>query len=286
MAAEHSLRYPTAVVAIALGAATFCASSAAATLPEAVTSVVKSTVPAAVAALPAASPPDAAPPSTPPATTPSPLASPPAAPATPRVPSSPLRTTPAAETTRVVVAAVTSATGKATELAAPPTRDTPTPVHLNDDGAGNPPAAVAKTADRARSAAAAGGAPAKPAPGGAPRSIGTAQAAQPRWWLARVWPAVALRGGEGPTQPTWWGGGGSPPAPRLAHRAPADSQPGSTGPPPPTRVAAPGGTTRPTPTGIPVPASRELTLFVIFSFAALLALLASTIWTELRARYR
>jgi hypothetical protein len=58
------------------------------------------------------------------------------------------------------------------------------------------------------------------------------------------------------------------------------------GSPPPPYVVTPEDTTRTTPAAIPLPAGREITFFVIFAFVALLALLASSIWAELRARYR
>jgi hypothetical protein len=129
-----------------------------------------------------------------------------------------------------------------------------------------------------------GTAPRRLAAGGAPPSIRSAREAPLRRWLARVWPAIALAGD-------------SPASARLGDalaltvvditrlllsgtvRADAGGVLGA------AENANAANASRTGPVGIPLPGGREITLFVIFSFVALLALLLSTVWVEVRSKY-
>jgi hypothetical protein len=132
----------------------------------------------------------------------------------------------------------------------------------------------------------AGTAPRRLAGPSAPPSIESARAAPLQRWLARVWPAIEL-GRDGSALATWEGG---PPRTALdvvarllvmgAARASATADPTLS-----AHAARSDAAARPAPVGIPVPDRREITFFVIFSFAALLALLLSTLWVEVRSKY-
>jgi hypothetical protein len=118
----------------------------------------------------------------------------------------------------------------------------------------------------------------------APPSIGSAQAAPLRRWLAYVWPAIALgRNGEvlakGETLPPLTLAGVARLLVMGATRASSGGDPR-----PSAHAVTPEGP-RAAPNGTLVPGGAEITSFVIFSFVALLALLISAAWMEVRSKY-
>jgi hypothetical protein len=129
----------------------------------------------------------------------------------------------------------------------------------------------------------------KPAgPDKAPVSIGTARAAPLHQWLARIWPAIELGGRDKepalPILPALARVAGALRASHAAQlgvlgigRASDSPVPAGNAIAPSNRFGADSGL---------VPSDRGFALFTTFYFAAVLALLASTIWTRLRARYR
>ncbi len=285
-------RIPVAVVGVVLSAASFGVTSASATLSGDVTGVVGSLVPPATVPV-APSPPSPPPPATPPA---------PTAPAVPQVPvklptgvmpaSSPSSSpapAPSGNTTEVPspaadVPSVGGTTGAARKAASSvPSGETS--VRQSDRGASAPTSEVGATEVDARTS----GAPRrKLAAASAPPSIKTGRAAPLRRWLARVWPAIAL--GPDGASPAQWGDrrpeGTRPPTVFDAARLLLLGIARASGDPAPSENPARPSASPAAPNDGSLPGGREITSFVIVSFAALLALLASSVWVELRARYR
>ncbi len=120
----------------------------------------------------------------------------------------------------------------------------------------------------------------------APPSVGSARPAPLRRWLAYVWPAIALgRNGEalakGETLPPLTLAGLA----RLLVMGATRASGSGDGDPMPSAHATPPDVPRAAPNGTLVPGGAEITSFVIFSFAALLALLISAAWMEVRSKY-
>lgn len=118
----------------------------------------------------------------------------------------------------------------------------------------------------------------------APPSIGSARPAPLRRLLAYVWPAIALgRNGEalakGKTLPPLTLAGFA----RLLVMGATRASGG--GDPSPSGQAVTSDAPRAAPNGTLVPGGPETTSFIIFSFAALLALLISAAWMEVRSKY-
>jgi hypothetical protein len=284
MAARHFPfpRYRISVVlaGLALNAAAFGATPAPASLVGEVEGTVRSVVPPVT--VPTAPPPDPAPA---PSTSPSPPA---AAPAAPQVP---------VELPAKVAGSVAGGdTAEAAKEATSPAREDSRAVAGGSDAIAPPDEGGARAAPSGSGAAGGGDAASgartvapKRAAREAPPAIRPAKAAAPWRWLARVWPAIELgRDGPAPALLAKLEDGrplalsdaaqllvlgidqssGESAKPALAaHPIAAD--------PPPTA-----------PYGGLAPDDRGFALFVIFYFAAVLAALASTVWTKLRTRYR
>jgi hypothetical protein len=282
MATKHPMRYriPVALAGVALNAAAFGVGSASATLLEEVAGAAKSVAPPVT--VPAApSLPSTAPPSTPPAPVAAPVA--PQAPA--KLPTSVTQTSsPSSTEVSSPVADVPSAGGVtgAPKKATSPTGSGEALARQSGHGAS---ASTSEVGTAGGAALTSGRAPRKPSAPSAPPSIRSAEVAPLRRWLARVWPAIEL--GRGEAVLAKWEDTRTRPLtvfdpPRLfllgIARASGDPTPSEHSATPNDPLAGPNSA--------PVLAGREITLFVIFSFAALLALLVSTVWAELRARYR
>ena len=117
----------------------------------------------------------------------------------------------------------------------------------------------------------------------APPSLGSARAAPLRRWLAYIWPAIAL----GRDRAALARAEDAPPLIEAAVTrllTMGATHPGANGDP---TLSGPVGPRDDPPVADDtlVPGGREITFFVIFSFAALLALLISTIWVEARSKY-
>src|SRR4029077_13291765 len=134
-------------------------------------------------------------------------------------------------------------------------------------------------------ALASGSTPRKPTGPSAPPSIKSAQAAPLRHWFAHVWPAIEL-GRDGAVLAKREGGSPltvSGVAQLLlmgAIRASASGDPTLS-----RHAAATLDPSHAAPDSTLVPGGREITFFIMFSFAALLALLIATAWAEIRSKY-
>lgn len=294
---KHPLRRPLAVAVLGavLIAASFGVTSASATLVKEVAGTVRSVVPPVT--VPAApSLPSSPPPSTPPA----PIAVPAAPQAPVKLPTGATSTpspspspkpAPSSGATKVStpvadLPSVGGVTG-ATKKVASPVRRGATSNRQSGQGTGAPTSEAATAEDDALASRAAAR---KAGAASTPPSIKPARAAPLRQLFAHVWPAFALGGNgavlagpEGAPQLTALDELAAFSAARLfvlgISGASADREPSE-------RSGTPNDASPGAPNNAPAPAGREITLFVIFSFAALLALLMSTVWVELRARYR
>jgi len=285
-----------AVVALAgvlMSTAAFGVASASAALPEEVVGSVRSIV-SPVTAPAAPTLPDAAP------STPSP---PPAAPEAPQAPASPPPnpvTTLASSATKAVATVtgaladggasqaskkaatvVSSTSSEGAKQVTPPAGSGPPAASPSGRGASAPTAEVGTVGDDAPASETATRKFAGPA---APPSITAAREAPLRRWFAYVWPAIAFgRGGvalgerEGAPSPTV----SDVVRMLLAGAFPASATGGATV----SRGTATRDAPHAAPNNTPLPEGREITFFVIFSFAALLAFLMSTLWVEVRSKY-
>jgi hypothetical protein len=310
IATKHPLRYRifVAVAGVVLSAAALGGTSASATLPGEVEGTAKSIAPPVTAPVAASLPsvPSIPAPSVPPAVPQVPAQTPAPSPSSSPAPAPSSSTTRASNPVAPVADApsVGGVTGSAKKVAAVPStpkeaaKQVTSPVR--GSGAARPSGhgTSASTADVGASggdALISGTARRKPAAPSAPPSIRPAKVAPLRQWFARIWPAIEL-GGNGAVLAQLEGArpltvfdaarlfllgitlASSEPTPSGHLGAPNASLGPNASPRPNASLGAPNNSL--------VPGGREITLFVIISFAALLALLASTVWVELRARYR
>jgi hypothetical protein len=273
-----------AVACVLVSALVFNATSASATLTGEVVRVAGSIVPQVT---PPAPPPAPAPPSPPSSTAPS--TPPVAAPAAPQVPAKlPTGAAPTSSPSSNPAPPVASSATKASS---------PVADGLADGGATE----TSKEAETSKQAATTASGTSKEAASavsstsqekakrvaapGAPPSIRAARAAPLRRWLAYVWPAIAL-GGDGAALAKTVGALPLRVAGVVrslligAIRASTSGNPTLSG-----HVATPDASPSAAPDKTFVPGGPEITFFVIFSFAALLALLAFTVWIEIRSKY-
>ncbi len=292
----------TVVAGAIAGAAALGAAPASASLTGEVVGAAKSILP------PVAVPAVQLPQSVPPPATPPPASTPdaPQAPATPPSEVTPTPTSPsnpvstvASSTTKALehvaealpgggkagakrgVDAIPSASKDAGQVP-PPLRDGGSATLQDGRGAS---ASIAQPETARDDATMPGAAPRKLTAHRAPPSIGSVRVAPLRRWLARVWPAIELGRARVALARLLEG---APPLPvsgvtrslsigivrASAGGDPTLSEPAATPSPPPTA-----------PRNSLVPGGREVTFFVVFSFVALLALLVSTLWVEVRSKY-
>jgi hypothetical protein len=271
---------PVAVACVVVSALAFNATPASATLTGEVVKVAGSIVPEVTAPAPPAAPAPPSPPSATPPSTPSVAA--PAAPQVPaKLPTGAATSSPSSNPAPTVASSATKASS-------------PVADGLADAGATETSKqaapAVSRTSKQAATAVSSTShekAKQVAAPNDPP-SIRPARAAPLRRWFAYVWPANAL-GGDGAALAR---SAGALPltvagVARLlfidairAIRASTSGAPTLSG-----NVATPDAPPSAAPDRTFVPSGPEISFFVIFSFAALLALLAFTVWVEIRSKY-